>query len=389
MTTQKAFANYQEIIDLHTESDTVSVVGVHTPSTSAPQRMLGGFFRQFRKFKYMGASLALVPAARLPADPLQVSLEAGDPTIDPRDMLNPILWHGCHGNDMGAILNQFYAGTNASANAIFNLDNTSDSVDHWMGDLPTTMIGNDFLEALYYRALTDNTWAKAHPQKGFRKAGLKPMVYTVASNMQLNPKGFQTGTGIQPRVHDSHASETLDVNNLSEQSPSPGINGAGTLLAQGVLGTGVSGQSQAATNLTIGNMVGPGSDVGGVSPYVEFPLNRSGHSFLTPRLTSMGWMDTRQPMGGMPTPIQSETLDGTSGDAVKIAKLYNYVDAMSWTRVPKVFMGMIMFPPAYKTEQYYRLVINHRFGFAGFRGQSMMPEGANDVVKAPTVYNYN
>ena len=39
----------------------------------------------------------MVPAATLPADPLQVSYEAGEPTIDPRDMLNPILHKPYHG----------------------------------------------------------------------------------------------------------------------------------------------------------------------------------------------------------------------------------------------------------------------------------------------------
>ena len=46
---------------------------------------------QFRRYKYLGANIALVPAQTLPLDPLQVSYDAGDQLADPRDILNPIL----------------------------------------------------------------------------------------------------------------------------------------------------------------------------------------------------------------------------------------------------------------------------------------------------------
>lgn len=383
MTTQRANATYQEIIDLHTESDTVSVIGIHTPSDSTPQKMLGGFFRQFRKFKYYGASLAMVPAARLPADPLQVSYEAGEATIDPRDMLNPILWHGCHGNDMGAILNQFYVGANNAT--VGDSDFTrmyGTSVE--MNTLSSTAIGNQYLESLYYRALTDNTWSKAHPQQGFRKAGLRPMVYSLASNMQLNPKSFVTGSGTGTTVLASANTEAQ-----SRLSPSFG-QGAGGVLQESTLGPAVT--SQARDGIAVGNMPGPtGTQSTGGTVNVALGLNRSGLAFFTPRLTTMGWMDTRQPIGGIT--LNDTTSTALTGDPVTdelaIANVMNTIDAHNWTRIPKVFMGMILLPPAYKTEQYYRLIINHRIGFAGFRGQSMYSESDNDVVNAPSVRNWN
>lgn len=106
MTTQYATASYQEIIDLHTETDKVSVIGIHTPVTQTPYDMLQPFFDAFQKYHYDGCNLVMVPAARLPADPSQVSYGAGEPPIDPRDLLNPILWHGCHGESLGSVLNQ-------------------------------------------------------------------------------------------------------------------------------------------------------------------------------------------------------------------------------------------------------------------------------------------
>lgn len=92
MATQYAKASYEEIIDCHTEEGHVTAIGIHTPTGDTPRKMFSGFFEQFKKFKYLGCSIKLVPAARLPADPLQVSYEPGQvigTAVDPRDMLNP------------------------------------------------------------------------------------------------------------------------------------------------------------------------------------------------------------------------------------------------------------------------------------------------------------
>lgn len=53
MATQKAFATYQEIYDVNTVSDNVSIIGIHTPVGAKPRKMLAGFFTQFRKYKYL------------------------------------------------------------------------------------------------------------------------------------------------------------------------------------------------------------------------------------------------------------------------------------------------------------------------------------------------
>ena len=105
MTTQFATASYQEIIDINTEADKTSIIGIHTPNDAKPVNMLRGFWEQFRQFRYDGCSIQLVPAARLPADISQVGYGAGETPIDMRDILNPIMFKGCHGNDLGVILN--------------------------------------------------------------------------------------------------------------------------------------------------------------------------------------------------------------------------------------------------------------------------------------------
>ena len=100
MATQKVYCKYQDIIDLNTVGGTVSVIGIHTPTGDTPRKMFPGFFKQYKKWKYLGCSVVGANAAQLPVDPLGVSYEAGegnDTVADPKDILNPILFHGCHG----------------------------------------------------------------------------------------------------------------------------------------------------------------------------------------------------------------------------------------------------------------------------------------------------
>lgn len=338
MATQKVYASYQEIIDLHTESDRVSAIGIHTPTGSTPHKMFSGFYDQFKKYKYLGCSVTLVPAARLPVDPLGVSYEAGEPTIDPRDLLNPILWHGCHGQDIGAILNQLYsAGVVGSSN--FADVMSTDSIDKFdfintSGDIPFETL--TILEKLYYKALTDNTWKKAHPQKGFKKSGLRPLIYSMATTHQIMP--MQGGFDADPE----------DIQDL-----------------------GVPGSMSASVD---------GSDI-------VFTRGRSyNQQFIANRLRGLGWMDTRNVLTnvdavGSITPASMSEIDPNQGIAAMLD------GASKRSVLPTLYMGVILLPPAYKTEQYFRMIINHRFAFAGFRGISFQNDAINE--DAPSVFNLN
>lgn len=331
MTTQFASAHYQEIVDLHTESDTVSVIGIHTPQGDTPRKMFGGFFDQFKKFKYLGCSIKLVPAARLPADPLQVSAQYDDfQTIDPRDMLNPLMFHGCHGNDMGVILNRLYALNSG--------DRTSDSVNFIQNDIDWSLDGiaagkfpNFQLEDLYYKALTDNTWKKAHPQRGFRKSGLRPLVYKMATNLQM----LGTGQSLSGEV---------------------GVDG-----------------------IPMGPVYSDGE--------IVQPVTQAGRQFFTPGLTGLGWLDTRNVL----TDYQKVDIDLPIDEseipdlelALRTATLAQQNN--SEAALPLVYMGMILLPPAYKTEQYFRMIINHHFAFKDFRGISF----SNNLSVTPAYSDFN
>lgn len=299
MATNHASAQYQEIIDFHTESGKVSLCGIHTPQGNKPRRMLAGFFTQFRKYRYKGCSLVMVPAARLPADPLGVSYEAGEPGSDPRDLLNPILFHGCHGDNLNAALNSIYKGS---------FDYNSTSVDMDVNDQETVPADAIDWESHYYRALSDPSFTKSNVMSPFRKKGLHPLVYNVASNHQIMPNEDNNDVG-------QLVVGTVDDGEL-------GYNGG----TAGFVSNGAAGNS----------------DV--------FPR------FMTNRLQSLGWLDTKQ------------ILNGRSGAVIPAN-----------TTLPKVFMGLLMLPPAYKTEMYFRLVLTHFFEFKQFN-TSLSNAGAVDYV---------
>uniref|UniRef100_A0AAU6S502 Capsid protein n=1 Tax=Myotis mistacinus feces associated smacovirus 4 TaxID=3140002 RepID=A0AAU6S502_9VIRU len=364
MATNFATASYQEVVDLHTESKTVSVIGIHTPCTSTPVKMLGGFWKQFRKVRYLGCSLSLVPAARLPADPLQVSIGAGEPTIDPRDMLNPIMFHGCHGDDMGAILDTLYSGEATGTSDISRKQSDSAVMDVFSEN----QIGNDYVDALYYRSLTDRTWAKAHPQVGFRKSGLRPLVHQIVANRpfsQWSP-GFDRTVNLGPTVVDNGVTTRggqLGINPSTRGGPvsvypSPGLPDTNTV--------------ENETNFVINN---EGS---------------GGYAFATSGLRPLGWQDTQSsyvPSSAANYGYTSEPLTGNAEqDAQKIADTWTKVVVPN--TIPKFYMGMILLPPAYKTEQWFRLQINHNFAFKGFRGISMIDDDAEVINNAPAYSNF-
>lgn len=335
MATQKVYASYQEVIDLHTESDRVTVLGIHTPTGSFPRQMFKGFFDQFKKYRYLGCSISLVPAARLPADPSMISYEGGEAALDARDLMNPIMFHGCHGDDLGSVLNQLY-GDDAGVSASIV------GVDVGASDISANQY--DVMERLYYKALTDKTWKKAHPMRGFRKSGLKPLVYSMATNRQILPGSVASGE------MDNQFFDIDEDGNLA--------------LADGF--------GDPTTGLNSSSPTTPSQITG---------ITKNNLQFFTPRLTGLGWLDTRNVITKasdgftLKTPINDEDIINGLGSLYEV----NYAE------LPKLFMGCILLPPAYKTEQYFRMIVNHAFVFKQFRGISFRP----DVNNVPDYWNKN
>lgn len=233
-------ASYQEIYDVNTVSNKVSIIGIHTPVGAKPRAMLSGHFTQYRKYKYLGCSVIGTPAQRLGLNLAQLSTEAGGSSVNPKDVFNPALVRGCHGDNLNAALNSIYKGSFQNEGSSMGKDDFTDSV------VPA---GGLTWEQMYYRMLQDPSFKKFSLSSGIKLTGLHPMVYNVASDRQIIPSENHASVGSMQRV---------DADNIP----------AGVDFAPDIAGTVPNGA--------------------GTDPTVSFP------HIMTNRLQSLGWLDTRQ-----------------------------------------------------------------------------------------------
>lgn len=299
MSTNFVKAKYQEIYDVNTVSDSVSIIGIHTPVGNKPRQMLAGHFLQYRKYKYEGCSVVATPAARLPLDVMNIAIEAGQNGANPKDVFNPILVRGCHGDNLNAALNSIYKGAFQNEGSSLGKDDFGDSV------VPVDSLT---WEQMYYRMLQDPSFKKFSMSSGIKMSGLRPMVYNLASDHQIMPS--EENIGIGQMVSD-------------EALPQGGVEFA------------------SAT----GGVVSNGGGVG-VTIYPRM---------FTNRLQPLGWLDTKQVFN----------LDGTGN--MKPA----------YTTLPKIFMSVIVLPPAYRVSTAMRFVVTHYFSFKEFN-TSLTLEGASE-----------
>lgn len=329
MATNFVKAKFQEIYDFGTVSGRTTILGIHTPQGYRVQKLLGGFFRQFRKVKYSGCTVSMVPAAQLPADPLQVSFEAGGLTVDPRDLLNPILFHGCHGESMNEILNQYLVGQEPDFFTPQEQKNTSVREVR-----PTT----EQAEAGYYAALSDPSFRKFGIQSG-AKVSLKPMVHPMVLTNPMVPSK-------------SHLDFVMKENGNPVYSSVTGVN----------TGKFVDVVSNANPNQPFEGAI---TNPGGVVPFINDSGLTALHGFV-PQVFSNGL----RPLGWLPTTTYPPATK--EGIIIKVTEQTSTATPNVWnlgvdvTTLPKLFMGLFILPPSYTQEMYFRLIINHYFEFKDF-----------------------
>lgn len=304
MSTNYAKAKYQEIYDVNTVSNSVSVIGIHTPVGAKPRQMLSGFFTQFRKYKYSGCSVVATPAQRLGLNLAQLSTEAGASAVNPKDVFNPILVRGCHGDNLNSALNSIYKGSFQQEGSSLGKDDFADSV------VPA---GGLTWESMYYRMLQDPSFKKFSTSSGLKLSGLHPLVYNVASNHQIMPNEI-----------------SADVGKLKVE----GGSYAFTPQIEGQVASGSGVDSRVAITPT----------------------------FMTNRLQSLGWMDTRQVINS------------------------NASSEPTFTVLPKIFMSCIILPPALSDSivTSMRFVVTHYFEFKEFN-TSLTLQGANEYYDWLTI----
>lgn len=171
-----------ETYDLSTQTNRMGVIGIHTPTGPLISKLYPGLIQQYSKFKFKRCDITMACASLLPADPLQIGVEAGD--IAPQDMFNPILYKAVSNDSMNQFLQYVQAISVASGDS-----SVTDLNKNSVVDINDTSFGASNADqfAIYYALLSNaKGWRKAMPQAGLQMRGLKPLVYQVVSPYGLN-----------------------------------------------------------------------------------------------------------------------------------------------------------------------------------------------------------
>lgn len=330
MATNFVKASFQEIYDLNTTTNTSTILGVHTPISTRVHQYLHGFFEQYKQFRYDGCSMVFIPVSQLPVDPLQVGTEPG--YVDPRDLVNPIVHCGIHGESLGNTLER-----------IFNLTvdkSIYDGLDVVKADYSNNPEDSGYLEQMYYTALASPSFQKAHVQKGFRKGKLVPLTYNMQTNEQLMP--FYPG-GVD---------YITTSNEVSTENWGPSDNRYESF---GTTTMGITTNTLDAPIVSAGSTATSNIGVQRFMTGTNLQQIRMGPQVFSGGLQRLGWLDTLQnSLISVPDP--------TVGDNVT-----RYESGSRWTALPKLYMYLVMMPPCYMQKMYFRVVLTHHYSFRNFR----------------------
>lgn len=301
---------FNEIYDISTEQGAPSIMAIHTPTGNLPYRMLAPAFNMYKRYKYCKADVTIVNGVRIMNPASAYTTETGQQTADPRDVLDPILFKGCHGEDLGVILNSIYS--------------TQDNVFTRAGVDKKAL--NENLSTYYYASLTDPSWKKGNVNSTLRIPRLHPMCYRVASNVPIMN------------------TRTLSGNVTDNQNWVNTVTGGPAAPSNSMINTGdIGSNSGFIPNL---GYLPDTKNFTGTDTGTEVSAFRG--QLFTNKLMNLGWLDTKLP-GSPNESAQTSIFNG------QIAQL------------PKIYMGVLMMPPAHKSFNYFRMIVTHTFAFSGLR----------------------
>lgn len=155
-----------ETYDLKTEVGKIGLIGIHTPSDTLLRKLYPGLMKNHRYVRFKKCDIVGACASVLPADPLQVGVEAGD--IAPEDLFNPILMRPVSNSSFATLASRIYGAPGVGA----------------LGSVCKTdgyLTADDY--KVYYSLLAESKrFKKAMPQKGFAMRGLYPLMHTLLSS---------------------------------------------------------------------------------------------------------------------------------------------------------------------------------------------------------------
>lgn len=346
-----------EIYDLNTTIGATTILKFHTPQDKTINRHLYGLFLNFRKIRYLGTSIRLVPAATLPLDPLQVSYEVGEDAVDPRDQLNPILHRSYRGEALltDGIPEYNVYGTGGGYRVTGNTEESSIPIGGAL-DLGQSanriqlIANNQNLQGdiyairnsqLYSACLMDKQFKKSHIQAGVKAYG-KPLARPLASNYPYQTSGYPT-TLMGASANQSMLGPELGATSTNNSIPITSVG-------------------------DIGRAPDDGSPWPSWPGLLTWPPAASIPSWYSG--TEAGNADIQmfsngyQPLGWMDTAIRSVRRNDPAIQAVGGFSEELSIDAF---RFPKVYTYLIMMPPAYKQKYFFRMILTHHVAFAGFR----------------------
>jgi len=196
-----------ETYDLKTTVNKIGILGIHTPNGNTVQRLYPGLCKAYKYIRPVKVDVAMACASVLPADPLQVGVEAGD--IAPEDMFNPILYKAVTNSSFDTLVSRIY----------LNGTSVGDNVDRT--DYPATASLDSF-KAYYSQLANPKTWRKAMPQAGLSFRGLRPLCHTLLStygnvNQPGNMNSYSTNGKIVPNVAEVRTANA----GMTGMTPSP------------------------------------------------------------------------------------------------------------------------------------------------------------------------
>lgn len=292
---------YTETYDINTAINEMSILGIHTPQAPALKKMFRGFFEQYRKYKILGCNFNMVCASQQSLDPSQVGLANDE--VDPRDVLNPILFKACTGDNLNELLNQVY---NKSEEL------TYPDVANTPGSLSQHVDSRESSFRAYYELLADETFRKEHPQRGITVTGLRPYVHKVVTTQPFRWNGVENYT------RGSYPSSDAYGNPFATSSGN--VSGFG----------GISGSNQDLPPNT-----------------TSVPTNRT--VFVSDGITDMPWLETTYSY------VQSMSTENSKQASFLI------------TDVPRCYLGCLILPPAKVQRLFWRLTISWHVMFKDFR----------------------
>ena len=311
-----------ETYDLSTKVNKMGIVGIHTPTGSLIDKMWPGLVLQHKKMRFVKCDVAMACASMLPADPLQVGVEAG--SIAPQDMFNPILYKAVSNDSMSNILGYLMGAGAEPALDFPNVDKGSivDINDSDFSDSGTNPTVHYDQFKMYYGLLADaDNWRKAMPQSGLTMEDLYPLVYQV-----IHPYGMNT---------------------------------RGVISADNDWQGGVERES----NFLNGDRVDVPTehkDVNTKAPYSGADWNLRGPAMRMPAFDTKYFSQT----------VTANIVPSGNGAGV----------ASGTGAIPPAYVGLIVLPPAKLNQLYYRLKVTWSIEFTGLH--SMADIGAWDTVEA-------